>query len=47
MMNSKIENAPWVRLGDYIEQTDERNSALTYGIDDVRGISIEKKTDFY
>ena len=43
MMNSKIENAPWVRLGDYIEQTDERNSALTYGIDDVCGMTIEKE----
>lgn len=42
-MNSKIENAPWVRLGDYIEQTDERNSALTYGIDDVCGMTIEKE----
>lgn len=42
-MNSKIENAPWVMLGDYIEQTDERNSALTYGIDDVCGMTIEKE----
>ena len=24
----------WVRLGDYIEQCDERNEALQYGLDD-------------
>ena len=24
-MNSKVENTPWVRLGDLIEQVDERN----------------------
>ncbi len=43
MMTDNIETAPLVRLGDYIEQTDERNSDLAYGIDDVRGISTEKK----
>lgn len=31
------------RIGDYIELSDERNDELTYGIEDVRGISIEKK----
>lgn len=33
----------WVRLGDYIELCDERNNEGKYTIDDVRGISIEKK----
>lgn len=33
----------WVRLGDYIEECDERNNSLKYDIDDVRGISILKK----
>lgn len=33
----------WVRLGDYIELCDERNSEGIYTLDDVRGISIEKK----
>lgn len=33
----------WVRLGDYIEEIDERNGLGPYTIDDVRGISIEKK----
>lgn len=46
MVASKIENAPWVRLGDYIIECDERNSNSIYGIDDVRGISIEKKLIF-
>ena len=30
-------------LGDYIEETDERNSAGKYTLEDVRGISTEKK----
>lgn len=30
-------------IGDYIIQTDYRNNELEYGLDDVRGISIEKK----
>jgi len=34
---------PWVRLGDYIEPCDERNSNGRYGVDDVRGISTDKK----
>ena len=33
----------WVRLGEYIELCEERNSGGRYTIDDVRGISIEKK----
>ena len=33
----------WVRLGDYIELRDERNSEGIYTLDNVRGISIEKK----
>lgn len=33
----------WVRLGDYIEQCDERNTKEIYSVDDVRGISIEKR----
>lgn len=39
----KIEHAPMVRLGELIEPCDERNSEGKYGIDDVRGISTEKK----
>lgn len=33
----------WVRLGDYIEQCDERNTEGLYTLDDVRGVSIDKK----
>lgn len=36
-------NVKWVRLGDYIEPCDERNSNGLYNLDDVRGISIMKK----
>ena len=32
----------WVRLGDYIELCDERNSAGKYSVEDVRGISTDK-----
>lgn len=32
----------WVRLGDYIELCDERNSEGKYGVEDVKGISVEK-----
>ena len=42
-MNSKIENAPIVELGELIEQTDLRNSDNKYTEDDVKGISTEKK----
>ena len=34
---------PTVELGDYIEARDERNVEGKYTLDDVRGISIEKK----
>ena len=33
----------WVQLGEYIESCDERNSDGTYTLDDVRGISTDKK----
>ena len=33
----------WVRLGEYIELCEERNSEGKYTIDDVRGISTDKK----
>ena len=33
----------WVRLGEYIEPCDERNSEGKYTLDDVRGISTDKK----
>lgn len=32
----------WVRLGDYIELCDESNSEGKYGVEDVKGISVEK-----
>ena len=41
MKQSKI-----VPLGDYIEYCDERNTDKLYGVDSVRGISIEKKMIF-
>ena len=31
-----------IRLGELIEQCDERNNELKYGLDDVKGISIQK-----
>lgn len=33
----------WVQLGNYIELCDERNSEGIYTLDDVRGISTDKK----
>jgi len=36
-------NASLVRLGDYIEECDERNSDNALTLENVRGISIEKK----
>ena len=33
----------WIRLGDYIELCEERNNEGKYTIDDVRGISTDKK----
>lgn len=32
-------NVKWVRLGDYIEQCDERNHSNKYGIEAIKGIS--------
>lgn len=32
----------WVRLGDYIEEVDERNTEGEYSVEDVRGISTDK-----
>lgn len=34
---------PHEAIGQYIELSDKRNDDLTYGIDDVRGVSIEKR----
>lgn len=42
-MSVNKEHNNLVRLGDYIELCDERNSAGKYTLDDVRGISILKK----
>lgn len=38
-----IANSKFVSLGNYIEECDERNGNGKYGINDVRGISIQKK----
>ena len=38
-----VSKVKWVRLGDYIEQCDERNEALRYGLDDVMGMTITKE----
>ena len=45
-------NVKWVRLGDYIEQCDERNHSNKYGIEAIKGIStsktfIDTKGEFY
>lgn len=37
------ERTPLQKLGKYISLSDKRNSDLQYGIEDVKGISIEKK----
>lgn len=37
---------PSVPLGDYIEEVDERNTEGKYSVEDVRGVSIEKKFIF-
>lgn len=37
------EKTPLQKLGKYISLSDKRNSDLHYGIEDVKGISIEKK----
>ena len=38
-----INNAPMVRLGELITECDERNSDNALTLENVRGISIEKK----
>lgn len=43
MMNSRIENAQIVELGELIEICDTRNTDKKYGIDDVCGMTIEKE----
>lgn len=40
MMENKTK---WVRLGDYIEELDNRNENLSYGEESVRGVSNTKK----
>jgi len=42
-MSVKNEHSNLVRLGDYIELCDERNSNLKFGFDDVRGCSNNKE----
>lgn len=37
------DSVDWVALGEYIEPCDERNTDGRFGIESVRGISIEKK----
>ncbi|KGL53845.1 hypothetical protein HQ29_00285 [Porphyromonas canoris] len=32
----------WIRLGDYIEEVDERNAEGQYAVESVRGISVDK-----
>lgn len=32
-----------LKLGQYIERVDRRNSALEYGLDDVRGVTLQKE----
>lgn len=39
MTASKIENAPWVRLGDYIERSMVNNSDLKYGTEFIEGVN--------
>ena len=46
MMMNKNETSPMVELGELIVECDERNTSNKYGLEDVRGISIEKKLIF-
>lgn len=39
----KSSGVKWVRLGDYIEQCDKRNTDLRYDISDVMGMTITKE----
>lgn len=41
-MSANSGTVKWVRLGDYIEQCDERNKYGIYTLEDVRGISTSK-----
>lgn len=41
-MSANSGKVKWVRLGDYIEQCDERNKYGIYTLEDVRGISTSK-----
>lgn len=43
MAENKFENAPWVRLGDYIIECNEVNSDGKYGLEFVRGVSNTKE----
>jgi len=43
MAEKKYENAPWVRLGDYIIECNEVNSDGKYGLEFVRGVSNTKE----
>ena len=42
-MTAKNNTTLWIRVGDYIEECDKRNIEGRYTLDDVRGISIDKK----
>ena len=42
-MDSLIRQHEAEKTGPYIEQSEETNEELQYGVDDVRGVSIEKK----
>ena len=42
MKRNKTKGATWRRLGEFIEECDERNESLEYSVDSVRGISINK-----
>ena len=42
-MTAKNKTTPWVRFGDYIEECDERNTEGKYTLNDVKGISMEKR----
>lgn len=36
----------WVKLGDYIEQRDERNTENKYGVESLRGVTSESCFDY-
>lgn len=39
----KLNKVQWVEIGEYISQSDARNSKGEYTVDDVRGLSVQKK----